>query len=195
MTTGSDSVSVRLDAQRQAVQDGLTRLLRLGGDQREDWLDRRQPPPDGRANWWLYLLLVIDRQIGGRPDRQAAWVDLKLWLLRQGSARGIFTPIEIAEKTAYFVAGLRPAGSESAVVLPSADDVVRACLDAIPEDLDHVAVLNERRDLRGLDRTRMLRSRQARILISAAQLHLDEVRDEHLASRLRKWIAVKPRLV
>ncbi|WP_433414419.1 hypothetical protein ACQP1V_34085 [Microtetraspora malaysiensis] len=115
--------------------------------------------------------------------------------MRQGSARGIFTPIEIAEKTAYFVAGLRPAGNELTAVLPSADDVVQACLDAIPEDLDHVAVLNERRDLRGLDRIRMLRSRQARILISAAQLHLDEVRDEHLASRLRKWIAVKPRLV
>ncbi len=127
-----EAVSVRLDARRQAVKDGLTHLLRLGGDQREDWLDRRQPPPDERANWWRYLLLVIDRQLGGRPDRQAAWVDLKLWLLCQGSARGILTPIEIAEKTAYFVAGLRPAGSELAVVLPSADDVVQACLVPLP---------------------------------------------------------------
>jgi hypothetical protein len=180
---------------RQAITDGLAHLLRLGDNQRRDWLDRRQPESNARVNWWLYLLLVIDQLLGNQPGRRPDWVELKLWLLRQGQARGVFTRAEGAEKVAYFVADMRRAGAELPELLPSADDIVRACLDAIPVGRDQVAILDARRDLQGLDRTQMRLSRQAKNLINAAQWHLDEVQDERLADQLRQWIAVKPGLV
>ncbi|WP_156313252.1 hypothetical protein [Micromonospora sp. HK10] len=77
-----------LGEQRQAIKDGLTHLLRLGHSQRRDWLDRRQPAPRERVNWWLHLLLVIDQQLRHQPSRRPDWVALKLWLLHQGQALG-----------------------------------------------------------------------------------------------------------
>ncbi|MEU4645040.1 hypothetical protein ACIBTZ_32685 [Micromonospora sp. NPDC049460] len=71
-------------------------------------------------------------------------------------------------------------------VLPSADDIVRACLNAIPAGLNEVAALADRRHLNGLDRTQMRHSRQSKNLVSAAQWHLDHVQDEHLAAHLRE---------
>ncbi|WFE47692.1 hypothetical protein [Verrucosispora sp. WMMD1129] len=184
-----------LGAQRQAITDGLAHLLRLGDNQRRDWLDRRQPATSARVNWWLYLLLVIDQLLGDQPRRRADWVELKLWLLRQGQARGVLTRAESAEKVAYFAADMRRAGAELPDLLPSADDIVRACLDAIPVGRDQVPMLGARRDLHRLDRTQMRLSRLARNLVNAAQWHLDEVQDERLADQLREWIAVKPSLV
>lgn len=185
----------RLGGQRQAVKDGLVvHLLQLDEHQRRQWLDRRQPAPRERANWWLYLLLVIDQHLGNQSGRRTDWAELKLWLLRQGQARAVFSEAESAEKLAYFAAGMRRSGVELAV-LPSADDIVRACLDAIPVGLNEVATLADRRDLGGLDRTQMRHSRQAKNLVSAAQWHLDAVLDVHLAAQLREWIDIKPRLV
>ncbi|MEV2238435.1 hypothetical protein [Micromonospora sp. NPDC049891] len=184
-----------LGAQRQAITDGLAHLLRLGDNQRRDWLDRRQPASSARVNWWLYLLLVIDQVLGDQPGRRADWVELKLWLLRQGQARGVLTRAESAEKVAYFAADMRRAGAELPDLLPSADDIVRACLDAIPVGRDQVPMLDARRDLHGLDPTQIRLSRLAKNLINAAQWHLDEVQDERLADQLSKWIAVKPSLV
>jgi hypothetical protein len=184
----------RLGGQRQAVKDGLVHLLQLDEHQRRQWLDRRQPAPHERANWWLYLLLVIDQHLGDQSGRRADWAELKLWLLRQGRARAVFTEAESAEKLAYFAADMRRAGVELAV-LPSADDIVRACLDAFPVGLNEVAMLADRRDLGGLDRTQMRHSRQAKNLVSAAQWHLDEVQDARLAAQLHEWIDIKRRLV
>lgn len=186
--------ATRTSARRQAVKDGLAHLLRLDDDQRSGWLDRRQPAADAAANWYLYLLLVIDQQLGDQPGRRPDWVQLKVWLLRQAQARSVFTPAESAEKMAYLVLALRRAGVALAT-LPSADDVVRACLDAIPVGLDQVPLLDDRRDLHKLDLTQMRLSRQAKNLINAAQWHLDEIHDEQLAGQLRDWIAAKPRLV
>jgi hypothetical protein len=90
-------------------------------------------------------------------------VELKLWLLRRGQARGVFTRAESAEEIAYFVADMRRAGAELPELLPSADDVVRACFEAIPVGRDQVAMLDDRRDLQGLDRMPMLLSRQATV--------------------------------
>lgn len=192
----AESIVVReWGAHRQAIKDGLAHLLRLGDDQREEWLERRQPPPDRRVNWWLYLLLVVDQQLGLQPGRRMDWVQLKLWLLRQAAARQVFTAAESAEKMACFVLGLRRAGVEAPAVLPSADDLVRACLAAIPVGLDQVALLDDRRDLHRLDRAQLRHSRQAKNLINAADGYLHEVEDERLAEQLRGWIAVKQRLV
>ncbi|WP_214109242.1 hypothetical protein [Acrocarpospora catenulata] len=187
-------VAVRLGAKRQAIKDGLAHLLRLGDHERQRWLDRRQPEPSGRVNWWLYLLLVVDSYLSDRPRRRPDWVELRLWLLDQGRVRRVFTQAEFAEKLAYFVVGMRSKGVELAL-LPSADDVVRACLDAIPVGLDRIVMLDDRRDLRKLDITQMRQSSKAKQLVRAAQLHLDGVQDERLAGELRKWIDVKPRLV
>jgi hypothetical protein len=179
---------------RQAVKDGLVDLLRFDEHRRGRWLDRRQPAPNERVNWWLYLLLVIDQQLTGQSSRQADWAELELWLLRQGQARAVFTEAESAEQLAYFTLKMRRAGI-SLAVLPSADEIVRACLDALPVRLNEVAMLADRRGLRGLDRTHMRQSRQAKKLISAAQWHLDQVQDARLASELSEWIGVKPQLV
>lgn len=184
----------RLGGRRQSVKDGLVHLLHLDERRRRQWLDRRQPAPRERVNWWLYLLLVIDQQLHDQSGRRADWAELKLWLLRQGRARAVFSEAESAEKLAYFAAEMRRAGVELAV-LPSADDIVRACLDAIPVGLNEVATLADRRDLGGLDRTQMRHCRQAKNLVSAAQRHLDEVHDRHLAAQLREWIDIKPRPV
>ncbi|MER7333632.1 MULTISPECIES: hypothetical protein [unclassified Micromonospora] len=184
----------RLGGQRQAVKDGLIHLLHLDEHQRRQWLDGRQPAPRERANWWLCLLLVIDQHLRDRSARRPDWAELKLWLLRQGRARGVFTGADSAEKLAYFAADMRRAGVELAA-LPSADEIVRACLDALPVGLNEVATLADRQDLGGLELTQMRHSRQAKNLISAAQWHLDEVHDTHLAAQLREWIDIKPRLV
>ncbi|MFE9658201.1 hypothetical protein [Micromonospora sp. NPDC006431] len=183
----------RLGGRRQGVNE-LVHLLQLDEHQRRQWLDRRQPAAHERANWWLYLLLVIDQHLRDQSGRRADWAELKLWLLRQGRARGVFSEADSAEKLAYFAADTRRAGVELAV-LPPADDIVRGCLDAIPVGLNEVAMLVGRRGLGGLDRTRMRHSRQAKKLVSAAQWHLDDVLDPHLAAQLREWIDIKPRLV
>jgi hypothetical protein len=183
-----------LGAQRQAVKAGLGYLLKLDHHRREGWLDRRQPAPLERPNWWLYLLLVIDQHLRDQPVRQAEWAELKLWLLRQGQHRGVFGPADAAAKIAYFVADARRAGVDLAA-LPSADDVVRACLNAIPVALDTVAVLDDRRDLHRLDPPQLRQSRQAKNLINAAAWHLDAVQDVDLATQLRQWLNIKPRLV
>ncbi|MEV0431446.1 hypothetical protein [Micromonospora sp. NPDC050495] len=184
----------RLGGQRQSVKDGSVHLLRLDEDQRRQWLDRRQPGPRERVNWWLYLLLVIDQQLRDQSGWRAEWAELKLWLLWQGRARAVFSEAESAEKLAYFAADLRRSGIGLAV-LPSADYIVRACLDAIPVGLNEAATLADRRELGGLDRTQMRHTRQAKNLVSAAQWHLDAVLDTHLAAQLREWIDIKPRLV
>ncbi|WP_406043242.1 hypothetical protein OG799_04115 [Micromonospora sp. NBC_00898] len=101
----------RLGGQRQAVKDGLVHLLQLDEHQRRQWLDRRQPAPRQRANWWMYLLLITDQRLGGQSHRRADWAELKLWLLRQGRAREVFTEAEGAERLAYFAADMRRAGS------------------------------------------------------------------------------------
>ena len=99
----------------------------------------------------------------------------------------MFTEAESAKKLAYFALDMRRTGVQSAV-LPSADHIVQACLDALPVGLHEVATIADPRDLRVLDRTQMLHSSQAKELVSAAQWHLDGVQDELLASQLRDWI-------
>lgn len=104
----------RLGGQRQAIKDALVHLLQLDEHQRGQWLDRRQPAPHERANWWLYLLLVIDQHLRDQPGRRADSAELKLWLLRQGRARAVFSEAESAEKLAYFASDMRRSGGRVA---------------------------------------------------------------------------------
>ncbi|MFL6075781.1 MAG: hypothetical protein ACJ73S_20520 [Mycobacteriales bacterium] len=175
----------------QSVRDGLAHLVRLPDTEWAAWLDRRQPAPADRVNWWLYLLLAVDRKLD-RPE----WVRLRYWLVEEARRRGVFSAAEAAEKQAYFLLAVRRTGSaELAALLPPADAVVRDCLDAIPASLNDVATLHEPGDLYRLDIDRTRQSRRARILVTAAAHHLDQVRDPDLATQLRAWLALHPHLV
>jgi hypothetical protein len=171
----------------------LDQLLRSDEDARRRWLDHRQPTRP-EANWWLYLLLLIDERWEHRPAERPAWAQLKIWLLDQAGQRSALDQREVAERTAYYVAQMRDAGM-AASSLPSADTVVRACLDAIPVSLDHVAVLTDRQNLHALGRQEMLDSRRAKNLLNAAERHQADLDDPDLTDRLRAWLAIKPRLV
>jgi hypothetical protein len=171
----------------------LNQLLRSDEDAHRRWLDRRQPAPPA-PNWWLYLLLLIDERWEIRPAERAAWAQLKIWLLDQARGRSALGQGEVAERMAYYVSQMRDAGM-AASILPSADTVVRACLDAIPVSLDQVAVLTDRQSLYALERQAMLDSRRAKNLVNAAERHLADLDDPGLAYQLRAWLAIKPRLV
>jgi len=174
--------------------DGLAYLLRLDPASREAWLDRHQPASEERVNWWLYLLLAIGFQIAGQPAQHREWVQLGLWLLDVGHVRGVLTDAHYAEKRAYFALDMRRKAAIDAD-LPSADDIVRACLQAIQLTPEDAAIRQAGQDLAGIDPGLMRASRRAKNLVSAAQWHLDLVADEQLAGQLRDWIRVKPRLV
>ncbi|MFD1370527.1 hypothetical protein [Actinoplanes sichuanensis] len=170
----------------------LDRLLVSPEDARRRWLDQHQPAlPE--ANWWLHLLLLVEARWDDRPAERPEWTRLTIWLLAEAGRSGLGER-EAAERTAYYVAQMRDAGMPASS-LPTADAVVRACLDAIPVALDKVAVLDSPQDLATLQIQEMRDSRHARGLLNAAEPHLPDLDDQDLADRLRAWLAVKPRLV
>jgi len=171
----------------------LDQLLRSDENARRRWLDGREPAPPA-ANWWLHLLLLIDERWSNQPAQRASWTQLKVWLLAQARSRFGLDAGEVAVRTAYYVSQMRDAGLPSSI-LPSADTIVRACLDAIPVSLDHVALLTGQQALSELELPAMRDSRRAKNLVNAAQRHLADLEDPDLAERLRAWLAVKPRLV
>ena len=177
-----------------AEADGLAHLLRLDPARREEWLDRHQPAPEERVNWWLYLLLGIGFQIAGQPAQHREWVQLSLWLMDAGHVRGVLTDAHYAEKRAYFALEMRRKAAIDAD-LPSADDIVRACLQAIQLTPEAAAIRKAGLDPASVPLALLKGSRQAKILVSVAQCHLDLVADEQLAGQLRDWIGVKPHLV
>jgi hypothetical protein len=117
-------------------------------------------------------------------------VDLRIWLMRQAVARGIFSVTRHAGDMAYFVRDMRLAQVTSPG-LPAADDVVRACLDAITVTPDQAVARDDDGHLVTFDREVVLPSWRARTLVNAAQWYLDSLGDEVLAGRLGDWIAVR----
>jgi hypothetical protein len=180
----------KMRAQHQSVRDGLQHLLRLGEDARHEWLNRRQPGPADRVTWWLYLMVVIDGRIRDQPAARPEWIDLRLWLAREAEARGVFSRARHAGDTAYFVLDMRHARVASRS-LPSADDVVRACLDAIPGPAERAIGRDNTGSLLTFDAAVLRPSRQARYLVSAAQWHLDALADQELAGRLQEWMTIR----
>ena len=170
----------------------VDQLLRSDEPGRRRWLDRRKPVPP-EANWWLHLLVLLEQRREQRPAERVAWVELTVWLLVQARERGALGRDEVAQRLAYFVALVR--GTQVAgAVLPSADAVVRECLDAVPISLVEAAVLTDQPDSLALTRLQMLELRRAKNLINAAERHLHDVEDAQLAERLRAWMAIRPRL-
>jgi len=181
-------VESRVDA------DGLAYLLRLDPASREEWLDRHQPAPEERVNWWLGLLLATGFQIAGQPARHRECVKLSFWLLDAGHVRGVLTDADYAEKRAYFALDMRRKAAIEAD-LPSADNIVRACLQAIQLTPEQAAIRQAGLDLADVPLDLVKGSRHAKNMVSAAQPHLDLVAGEQLAGQLLDWITVKPRLV
>jgi hypothetical protein len=171
----------------------LDELLALNDGTREQRLDlRQQALPE--ANWWLHLLTLLDQRCAHQSAKLVAWAQLKIWLLAQARERSPLSRDDVAERVAYFVWQMRGAGIEAAL-LPSADTVVRECLDAIPVALEQVATLTDRASLLVLGHQEMLDSRRAKNLINAAGPHLNELEDPDLAHRLCDWLAIKQFLV
>jgi hypothetical protein len=192
--TAATVAADKLRGDRQSIRDGLEHLLRLDDTGRQAWLDRSQPVAAERLSWWLYLMVVIDSRLRDQPAGQADWIGLRVWLMRQALARGVFSPVRYAAHMACFVLDMRIAGAASPE-LPSADDVVRACLDGVPVTPRQAVGRGDDGRLVIVDRAALMPSRQARFLISAAQWHLDDLADQDLASRLHEWLAIRHLLV
>jgi hypothetical protein len=180
---------------RRSVLDRLDHLLGLPPERRLDWLARRGPGRDeGRTNWWLYHLQVIDFRISQQGGEQGSWIELKFWLLDQGERQGLFTAMATVESRAGFVAALhdRYAPLPDQTAIPDADTLVRDYLEAIPGT---PADLARRSDIHSCSRAELLRSRQARNLIRAAEQHRTRLRDPWLATCLDEWSNLRPQLV
>jgi hypothetical protein len=193
--TAATVAADRMRSRRQSIRDGLAHLLTLDDDGRRAWLDRRQPAAADRVNWWLYLLVVIDSRLSGsRLGDQAAgrpdWVDLRIWLMDEGVTRGLLSPGRHAADMAYFVLVMR-ASRAASPSLPTADEVVRACLDAIAVEPEQAIARDGDGNLTTFDRAVVLPSRQANALVSAAQWHLDALGDLELAGRLQEWMSFR----
>lgn len=194
-TVGQAVVRSQGSFSRRPALDRLDHLLGATPDERLDWLARREPGPEkGRANWWLYHLQVIDFRISQPGENQGSWIELKLWLLDRGERQGLFTTLATVESRAWFVARLhdRYAPLPDRVTVPEADTLVRDCLAAIPctpADLARCC------DLHSCSRAELLRSRQARNLIRAAEQHRSRLRDPLLAAHLDDWSTLRPQLV
>ena len=178
-----------------SMGDSARHLVKLADDERARWAERRQPEPGERTNWWLGLFENCLVRIRGRADARAEWAQLALWVIRHSEASGAFTRVEAAQRLARLVAELRMRAitDELAGILPSADEVVRACLDALPATRtavptrDNTALAPE-----NLDAMRI--SRQAKNLLNAALPHLDHVQDAALRTELQEWADIRTRL-
>jgi len=180
----------QMRSRRQSIRDSLAHLLSLDDACRRDWLDRRQPGPADRLNWWLYLLVVIDSRLSDQAGNRPEWIDLRVWLMREGVTRGVLSAAWQAGDMAYFALAMR-ASRAASPSLPTADDVVTACLDAIPVEPRQAIARDGDGRLVTFDRAVVLPSRQANALLSAAQWHLEALADPELAGRLEEWMSFR----
>ncbi|GAB2955655.1 hypothetical protein GCM10027280_50220 [Micromonospora polyrhachis] len=166
-------------------------LLNLDMDGRYAWLTRRLATETGDANWWLHLYGHVDVRIHEQPRRRPQWVVLRLWLLDRAATVGPFRPHEHAEARARFVGDLFARGIAKGLdgVLPTADELVRSCLAAIPITIAEVTSIDDWRH-ESLDTIRRLRL--AKNLINAAQGHRVRVTHPGTLADLDQWIRFQP---
>ena len=167
-------------------------LLTLDEAGRRAWLDQQPAEALRTHNWWLHLFTHVDIRIREQPLRRPAWVELRLWLLSQAATAGVFDPRELAKHRARFVGGLYARAITTGLdsILPTADELIAACLAAIPVTPTEVTAID---DWRGETLDTMRRLRQAKNLINAAE-YLPRPHDPKLATDLDRWIRLKPRL-
>jgi hypothetical protein len=105
----------------------------------------------------------------------------------------VFNPREYAAQRAGFVGELFARNIAIGLdrVLPSADELVHACLAAIPVSIDDARTMG---DWRQADLDVIRRLRHAKNLITAAEVHAARLRDQTIAAALTQWISIKPGL-
>ena len=197
-------ISAPLDTQAVAVRrhrgearplrQALEQLVSASEPDRLRWLDRREPAESDRTNWWLHLLALIDYRVEQDPERKD-WILFHLWALGQAHSRGALSATETAIRTAYFVQEQyeREGSRESILaVLPSPDEVVRACLDDLPMTFEQAARPTE---LSWTNIAAMRASRHAKNLITAASPHQGRLSDPRLSADLARWSDLCSRLV
>ncbi|GAA2404603.1 hypothetical protein GCM10010420_35180 [Streptomyces glaucosporus] len=182
------------DSARSAKQ-ALRHLLHASEEERRRWVRRRRPADGTAPNWWLHLCHQCEIQVRDRAGARAEWARLLVRLIRHGEETGDFDRAETACRLARKATELRVRGlaDEVAGALPSADDLVRECLAAMPvprEDVPTRDTVEFARENLGAMRI----SRQARNLVAAALPHLERVRDPGLRAELTAWAEIRRRL-
>ncbi|MGI8329828.1 hypothetical protein ACRYCC_07665 [Actinomadura scrupuli] len=175
-------------------QQRIRHLLQASEQQRLAWISRHQPGAQDAANWWLRLFLQIEHAIHSRAGTRVDATRLYLWAVRRAQEEGAFAADETAIRVAAVTSSLRARNYASEVieVLPTSDQVVRDCLDALPITLAQAQIPCV---LSPENLPAMRASRHAKNLINAAAHHLPELHDRAIAEQLRDWIAAKPNLV
>ncbi|WP_051466776.1 hypothetical protein [Actinomadura oligospora] len=174
-------------------QQRIRHLLQASDERRSAWINRHRPDVGDEANWWLRLFLQIEQTIHRNADQRVLATRLYLWAVDRSHQDGAFSAGETAVRIAAFSSSLGFHGytAELAEELPTADQIVRDCLSALPLTLDQARVPCV---LSPDNLPAMRASRQAKNLISAAAHHLADLHDPALAEQLRTWIATKPNL-
>jgi len=197
-------ISASLDGQAVAVRQrrGEARQLRQALDQlliaqepeRLRWLARREPDEPDRTNWWLHLLVLIEYRIEHDPQHEG-WIRLHRWAVEQAYVREALSRSETAIRTAYFVNEQyerKDVNEHILALLPSPEEVVRACLAALPISYEQA---QEPIELSTKNIDALRDSRRAKNLISAAAVHQGRLSDPQLSAQLRCWTDLRPNLV
>ncbi|MFD8492521.1 hypothetical protein [Amycolatopsis sp. NPDC059657] len=147
--------------QDKALWRVLKHLMPLDDAAREQWAEDVDEP----YGWWLKQFQLLRERIESRdqPKDREAWIRLQFWVIEHGA----FTDAQ----RALLYDGCRWIGEyypEWAALVPTVDQVVRRCLDAITGD-----------DL----------TPDTKTLVDAARYHAEQVEDPALAARLREWTA------
>lgn len=154
----------------KTIPPTLKHLLELSEVDRRRWAESERPDP----RWWPSAVSYSQHKPFRRehPEEHEAWFELAGWLTGYGREIGALSVAEATLSTASFVADLAGQG-RFADRLPSADEVVRDCLDALPEDLGAA---------RAAGRPAMMSKR----LVDTAMRFESGVRDPELVRRLRE---------
>lgn len=109
-------------------------LVKLPDEERARWAERRQPAPGRRTKWWLGLFEHCLVRISGRepklePDGYGSRCGYPGTARHPAPSRA-----SKPQRLARLVVELRIRGhaDELSGTLPSADEIVLACLDALP---------------------------------------------------------------
>ncbi len=159
----------------KSLPQTLKHLLPLSEVDRRRWAERKQPDPrwwESAASWSRHRVYAPER-----PEDHEAWLGLTRWLSGYGREIGAVSVAEAALASAILSADLLQQ-RRFEHLLPTADEVIRDCLDALPEDL---------REARAAGRPAMMAKR----LVDVAMRFEDRVRDPEPAARLREVFATR----